>query len=188
MLQNKIDSERYKAEFVKKFSNFCEKSPVLLSFVMSDTGASVIHANTGKRYEFAWDYSIPVKYFIHSIKEVLVANHYPRMIETITEQIPLTANEQAEYFEQGQEIPAAREVTRQRVWRIDRVIVFKDVFILVDEGTGEQYRYKLNKSCVFFLKNYRSGKYTLESAWEYFVRNSVLLNKIDATKTTNEQT
>lgn len=186
MLQNKIDSERYKAEFVKKFSNFCEKSPVLLSFVMSDVGATVIHANTGKRYEFPWDYSVPVKHFIHSIKEVLVQNHYPRMIETLTEAIPLTADEQAEYFAQGAEIPSVKTVTRQRVWRIDRVIVFKDVFILVDEGTGIQYRYKLNKSCVFFLKNYRSGKYTLESSWEYFAKNSSLLNRIDSPDQNNE--
>lgn len=186
MLQNKIDSERYKAEFVKKFSNFCEKSPVLLSFVMTDTGASVIHVNSGKKYEFPWDFSVPVKYFIHSIKEVLVNNHYPRMVETITEFIPLTSIEQAEYFEKGEPIPQAKTVTRQRVWRIDRVIVFKDVFILVDEGTGEQFRYKLNKSCVFFLKNYRSGKYSLESAWDYFSKNSVLLNKIDPSKTSNE--
>lgn len=179
MLQNKVDSERYKAEFIKKFSNFCEKSPVLLSFVMTDTGASVIHANTGKRYEFPWDYSTPVKYFIHSIKEVLVNNHYPRMVETVVSDTPLTAEEQASYFERGEEIPLTKRETRQRVWRIDRVIVFKDIFILVDEETGEQYRYKLNKSCVFFLKNYRSGKYSLESAWEYFVKNSVLLNKLE---------
>lgn len=183
MLHTKIDSERYKAEFIKKLSNFCEKSPVLLSFVTADDGVTLIHANTGKKYTFSWDFTKPVKAFIHEIKEVLVANHYPRMIETIKTEVPLTPEEQARLLEEGtdpKDLPSFRTVTTQRVWRIDRTIVWRDVFIIIDEGTGEQYRYKLEKSCIFFLKNYRSGKFTLETAWDYFKKNSVLLNKIEA--------
>jgi len=182
MLHTKIDSEKYKAEFIKKLSNFCEKSPVLLSFVTADDGVTIIHANTGKQYVFEWDFTKPVKTFIHEIKEVLVVNHYPRMVENIVSEIPLTPEEQAKLLEEGVEpdkLPTTRKETTQRMWRIDRVIVWRDIFILVDEATGDQYRYKLNKSCVFFLKNYRSGKFTLESAWDYFSKNSVLLNKIE---------
>ncbi len=182
MLHTKIDSERYKAEFIKKLSNFCEKSPVLLSFVTADEGVTIIHANTGARYEFPWDFTKPVKSFIHEIKDVLVARHYPRMLEHITSEVQLTPEEQAVLLEEGTEpdkIPSTRSVVTDRTWRIDRVIVWRDIFILVDEDTNEQYRYKLNKSCVFFLKNYRSGKFTLESAWDYFSKNAVLLNKIE---------
>jgi len=181
MLHTKIDSERYKSEFIKKLSNFCEKSPVLLSFVTADGGVTIIHANTGKRYEFDWDFTKPVKAFIHDIKEVLVENHYPRMIENIITEIPLTPEEQAQLLEEGIEpanLPTTREEIAQRVWRIDRVIVWRDIFILVDEATDKQTRWKLNKSCVFFLKNYRSGKFSLEGAWEYFAKNAVLLNEI----------
>jgi len=190
MLHTKIDSEKYKAEFIKKLSNFCEKSPVLLSFVTADDNVTLIHANTGKRYSFEWDFTKPVKTFIHEIKEVLVANHYPRMIETIASEVSLTPEEQAALLEEGtspENLPSTRTVTTQRLWRIDRVIVWRDIFILVDENTGDQYRYKLNKSCVFYLKNYRNGRFTLESAWDYFQKNSVLLNKIETKKEQEEE-
>lgn len=182
MLHEKIDSERYKAELIKKLSNFCEKAPVLLSFVTSDTGVTIVHTNSGQSYSFPWDYAVPVKSFIHSIKEVLVQNHYPRLMQVIEEEVPLTPEEQAAMLEHGtpaDKLPAVKTTQRKKMWRIDRVIVWRDVFILVDEETDEQYRYKMNKSCVFFLRNYRSGKYTLESAADYFFRNSELLNKID---------
>lgn len=182
MLQVKIDSEKYKGDFTRKFANFCEKSPVLLSFVMTEVGVTVIHANTGTKYEFPWDFTIPVKSFIHSIKEVLVENHYPRMIQTIEKSEALSAEEQAELLEQGvppNELPTTKLIKTQRVWRISKLIVWRDIFILEDEVTGEQYRYRMNRSCVFFLKAYRAKKFTLESAWEYFIKNSVLLNKLE---------
>lgn len=182
MLHEKIDSERYKAELIKKLSNFCEKAPVLLSFVTSDSGVTIVHTNSGHSYDFPWDFSVPVKSFIHNIKEVLVQNHYPRLVQVIEEEVPLTPEEQAALLEQGtsaEELPTTKVERQKKMWRIDRVIVWRDVFILVDEETEEQYRYKMNKSCVFFLKNYRSGKYTLETAADYFFRNSELLNKIE---------
>lgn len=182
MLHEKIDSERYKAELIKKLSNFCEKAPVLLSFVTSDSGVTIVHTNSGEKYQFPWDFTVPVKTFIHNIKEVLVKNHYPRLLQIIEEEVPLTPEEQAALLEQGTtaaELPTTKIERSQKLWRIDRVIVWRDVFILIDEDTGEQYRYKMHKSCVFFLKNYRSGKYTLETAADYFFRNSELLNKID---------
>lgn len=182
MLHEKIDSEKYKAELIKKLSNFCEKAPVLLSFVTSDAGVTIIHTNSEKRYEFPWDFTIPVKSFIHDIKQVLVENHYPRLVQTIEEEVPVTPEEQAKMLEDGAEaddLPTTKTIVRKKMWRIDRVIVWRDIFILVDEESNEQYRYKMHKSCVFFLKNYRSGKYTLETAADYFFRNSMLLNKIE---------
>jgi hypothetical protein len=182
MLHEKISSETYKGELIKKLSNFCEKSPVLLSFVTTDANVTLIHANTGRKYEFPWNFTMPVKDFIHEIKQVLVANHYPRMIQTIEEEVLLTPEEQAALLETGVDpntLPSTKKIVKKRLWRIDRIIIYRDVFILVDEETNAQYRYKMSKSCVFFLKNYRSGKYTLESAAEYFFKHSTFLNIID---------
>ena len=182
MLHEKIDSEKYKAELIKKLSNFCEKAPVLLSFVTADDGVTIIHTNSKKQYKFPWDFTTPVKSFIHDIKEVLVENHYPRLLQTLEEEIPLTPAEQATLLEEGvasENLPSTKTLQSKKMWRIDRVIVWRDIFILVDEESGDQFRYKMHKSCVFFLKNYRSGKYTLESAADYFFRNSILLNRID---------
>jgi hypothetical protein len=181
MLHQKIQSEKYKAEVIKKLSNFCDKAPVLLSFVTQDDGVTLIHTNSGLRYFYPWDFTLPVKSFIYNIKQDLIKNHYPRLLQVVKEQVSLTPEEQAKLLEEGVEpgsLPSSKEVMREKLWRIDRVIVWKDIFILVDEETQEQYRYKMNKSCIFFLKNYRNGKYTLESAADYFFEHSELLNRI----------
>ena len=182
MLHEKIDSEKYKASLIKKLSNFCEKAPVLLGFITSDDKVTLIHTNSGKKYDFPWNFSVPVKSFIYNIKQVLVENHYPRLIQKVVTERSLTPSEQAEMmasYDNPNDIPNKIKETSERFWRIDRVIVWKDIFILVDEDTLEQYRYKLKKSCVFFLKNYRSGKYTLYTAADFFFSNSELLNKIE---------
>jgi hypothetical protein len=182
MLHEKISAETYKSELIKRLSNFCEKSPVLLSFITTDANVTIIHTNTSLKYEFPWDYTVPVKDFIHSIKQVLVEKHYPRMIQVTEESVMLTPEEQAALLEAGSDpakLPTVKKVQTKKLWRIDRIIVYRDVFILVDEATNEQFRYRMLKSCIFFLRNYRGGKYTLESAADYFFRNSTLLNKIE---------
>lgn len=181
MLHEKVDSEKYKAELIKKFSNFCEKAPVLLSYVTDPKGVTVIHTNSGTEYHFPWSYTTPVKTFIHDIKVALSANHYPRLEQVIKTEVNTTVEEQAAQLAEGVE-PDAIAMTKvledSTLWRIDRVIVWRDIFILVDEETEKQYRYHMNKSCVFFLKDYRNGKYTTKTAADYFFKHSDLMNAL----------
>jgi hypothetical protein len=181
MLFEKIDSEKYKFAFDKKFSNFCEKAPILISFVKTSEGVTVIHENSGTPYDYLWDFTIPVKKFIYDIKQELVENHYPRLIQTITKERPATPEEQAEFLENGgdpKEVPSAFTESKEILWLIDKVIVIKDIFIVRNEETQEMFRYKMNRSSIFFLKNYRSGKFTLESAGAYFFKYSDNLGQL----------
>ena len=50
MIYHKIDADSYKESFSKKFTNFAEKAPIVISFAMDDIGVTVAHENSGKKY------------------------------------------------------------------------------------------------------------------------------------------
>lgn len=192
MIAETINGEKWKQTAVKKLISFCEKCPCLLSIKTAvhkgDDGVFVIHKNTGMQYFFPWDYNLDPKDFIHNIKVFLEKKHYPILIETITEEHKLSKEELALMVEEGRSIndlPQYEERVKEKVlWRIDKVILWKDIVILVkiDNKNNEisnQYRYKYNKSLVIFLKKYRSGDFkTLEEAGNDFFRNAILVNEI----------
>ena len=183
MLFTKNDSQIYIKEFKKRFQNYCEKAPILLSYTTTPKGVQVIDESTNYVYDFEWDFSIPVKSFIHGIKNILINNCYPiiHKVELIEEDI--SKEEQVEMASSGtplSDIPVKRYKRKIIPFRIDKVIVFKDIFILINIDSDEVYRYRLNKSSVFFLKKLRSGKFNQEQAGEYFFENSELLNQIFA--------
>lgn len=192
MIAETINGEKWKQTAVKKLISFCEKCPCLLSIKTAvhkgDDGVFVIHKNTGMQYFFPWDYNLDPKDFIHNIKVFLEKKHYPILIETITEEHKLSKEELALMVEEGRSIndlPQYEERVKEKVlWRIDKVILWKDIVILVkiDNKNNEisnQYLYKYNKSLVIFLKKYRSGDFkTLEEAGNDFFKNAILVNEI----------
>ena len=196
MIAETINGEKWKQTAVKKLISFCEKCPCLLSIKTAvhkgDDGVFVIHKNTGMQYFFSWDYNLDPKDFIHNIKVFLEKKHYPILIETITEEHKLSKEELALMVEEGRSIndlPQYEERVKEKIlWRIDKVILWKDIVILVkiDNKNNEisnQYRYKYNKSLVIFLKKYRSGDFkTLEEAGNDFFKNAILVNEITPKK------
>lgn len=185
MLYNKNDSQTYEKEFKRKFSNFCEKSPILLSFSISPSCVQVIDESQDNVYEFPWDYTLNVKEFIHAIKEVLIVNCYPQIIKTefYIEDVPI--EEQTKAIEEGtpiDQVPIKRERIKSTPYLIDKVIVYRDIFILKNLNTGLLSRYKLNKSAVFFLKKLRNKVFSKEEAGNFFFENANLLNIIEEKK------
>ncbi|HRS26401.1 MAG TPA: hypothetical protein P5140_07680 [Methanofastidiosum sp.] len=182
MLYNKIDSEKYIAEFGSRFANLAQRAPILMSFVVAQDGVTVIHENSGTKYFFEWDFTLPVKVFIYNIKAKISENHYPRLGKVTSEEIPLSQEERVALIEQGtpvEEVPKTKVITKTTVYRIDKVIALKDIFIIYDEATKKMYRYRLHYSSIFFLKNYRSGKYkSIEEAGEFFFSKAEFLNEL----------
>ncbi len=192
MIAENINGDKWKQTTVKKLLSFCEKCPCVLSIKTAvhqgEDGVFVIHKNTGMQYFFPWDYSVEPKDFIHDIKKFLEKKHYPILVETITEEHKLTKEELALMVEEGksiQELPQyEKRIKEKKLWRIDKVILWKDIVILVqidNKGNtiSNQYRYKYNKNLVIFLKKYRSGEYAdLEEAGNEFFNNSILVNEI----------
>lgn len=183
MIYNKTDSATYKETFVQKFTNFAEKAPIVISFATSDDGVSIVHETSGLTYFYYWDYVVPVKTFIHDIKCDLAKRHYPRVSRMVHRVRTLTADEQADMLAQGRsadEVPATVEEDVEETYCIDKFLIMKDEFILVDEATKEQYCYRMDSSGHMFLKNYRNGKYgDLLAAGDDFFRKSRLVRKLD---------
>lgn len=184
MILQKVDSGSYKDLFVNKFENFAEKAPIVISFATDDLGVSVVHENSNKKYFYPWDYVVPVKSFIHDIKRDLAANHYPRIsrVEEVTR--TLTAAEQADLISKGEytldTVPTSITEKVNKIYRIDKILIMKDEFIIVDEKTKEQYCYKMNTSAFSYLRSYRSGEFkTLSEAGDVFFKKSVLVNKLN---------
>lgn len=187
MTYENINGNKYVSTVMRKLLNFSEKCPVSLTIVTEtingEPGVSIVHKNSGRKYFFAWNYSKDPKEFVFDIKQALVTNHYPRIIETNYETREASSSELAKLLEEGVPIDQLPKTIRTEVgttmWRIDKVILWRDIFILVNEETNKQFRYKLNSNSIIFLKEYREGKYkTLEEAGSYFFHNAILLNEI----------
>jgi hypothetical protein len=182
MLYNKHDAKTYEKEFMKRFTNFSDKSPMLISFSVTPTCVQIVDENTDTVYEFKWDYTLSVKEFIHIIKEKLSQACYPEIIKTIKEEVALSSLEQAKLLENGTDIdkiPLTKTLLNKKVYIIDKVIIYKDIFILKEKETGKLSRYQLNKSAVLFLKKMRSGSISKEDAGNFFFENSNHLNDIE---------
>lgn len=183
MILQKVDSEEYKESFINKFTNFADKAPIVISFATDDLGVSVIHENSGKKYFYPWDFVVPIKSFIHDIKRDLSYNHYPRISRTLKIERPLTADEHAELIAKGTDLnslPTTVIEDVHEVYRIDKILVMKDEFIIVNEETNEQYCYKMNGSAFSYLRSYRSGEFkSTEDAGDVFFKKCVLINKLN---------
>lgn len=183
MILQKVDSEEYKESFINKFTNFADKAPIVISFATDDLGVSVIHENSGKKYFYPWDFVVPIKSFIHDIKRDLSYNHYPRISRVMKVQRLLSADEQADLIAKGQsldEIPQTAVEDAEEIYRIDKILVMKDEFIIVNEKTLEQYCYKMNGSAFSYLRSYRSGEFSsIKEAGDVFFKKCVLVNKLN---------
>jgi hypothetical protein len=181
MIYNKHDSASYEKEFKKRFTNFAEKAPILISFNTTPTCVQVIDESKDTVYEFPWDYTLIVKDFIHAIKEVLVKACYPIIVKTEPKEEPISIAEQTRMIEKGiplDKVPTKRIVKSQKSYLIDKVIVYRDIFLLKELDTETVWRYKLNKSSIFFLKKIRNGAFSPEEAGNFFFDKAELLNEV----------
>lgn len=183
MLSKKIDSVTYKETFIKKFTNFAEKAPIVVSYATDDIGVTVVHENSGKKYFYPWDYVLPIKTFIHEIKRDLISNHYPRLIRTLTVTRPLTVEEQADFIANGtklEDLPGTITKTITEHYRIDKVLVMQDEFVIVNVDTLQQFTYKMKTSAFSYLRNYRTGKFSdIDEASRVFFKDSTLIAELN---------
>lgn len=193
MIVEKINGDKWKQQTMKKLLSFCEKSPCVLGIrtatYQGQDGVFIIHKNSGAEYFFPWKYDEDPKIFIHNIKEFIKPKHYPILIENEYEDHQLTAEELANMVQNGTSITDLpkyeKRVKSRKMWRIDKVILWKDCVILEpvsingEEVPKTQFRYKYNKSLVVFLKKYRNGEFSsLEEAGDDFFNNSLMINEI----------
>ena len=192
MLYQKSDSQLYVQEFKKRFTNFCEKAPLLISFTTMPTGVQVVDETKNVVFDIEFDYSIPVKSLIHGIKQMLIEKGcYPTLRVVATNFEPIPKQEQLKMIESGvniEEVPTSREVKRVSEFLIDKVIIFKDQFVIREVDTDRLFLYRMSKSSAFFLQKIRRGKLNAETSAEYFFANSELINEIEPKSQTTVET
>ena len=114
MLYEKIDCVSYRKETSQKLTSFLQKSPCLFSFLADDEGIIIILVGEQKTFKFDWDYTIPIKSFIHKIKTTLY-EYYPRLERSRIEIRPLSAERASEINRVSPEIDTELEVVLERV-------------------------------------------------------------------------
>ena len=186
MLYEKIDCVSYRKETSQKLTSFLQKSPCLFIFLADDEGIIIIlvggqkTSGEQKTFKFDWDYTIPIKSFIHKIKTTLY-EYYPRLSRSRVETRPLSAERASEMIASGgslDELPTTETVRVDETFVIDKVILLKNIFILKNEKTGTHSKYKLDNG-VFFLKNWRVGKYeSAKAAGDEFFAEAIYLGDI----------
>ena len=181
VLYEKIDCVSYRKETSRKLTSFLQKSPCLFSFLADEEGIIIILMGEQKTFKFDWDYTIPIKSFIHKIKTTLY-EYYPRLERSRVEVRPLSAEKASEMIAEGSsldELPSTESIRIDETFVIDKVILLKNIFILKNEKTGVHSKYKLDNG-VFFLKNWRVGKYkNAITAGDEFFAEAVYLGDVN---------
>jgi hypothetical protein len=189
-----ITPEMWEKTFQKKMSSFCKKSPILIRMSTriqdGSKGVLLTHVNSEKNYFFPFNYDMNVKDFIADAKRILVANHYPRLVQTIYENHKKTNEELAQELENGEKVDSLTQYcvkkTGERMYRIDKVLPWKNIAIIVLEqssvpgdNVGTVLKYSYQKSLVLYLKNYRTGVFkNIDEASDDFFNNSLLVSEI----------
>lgn len=188
MLINEVnfDINEFKTVFKKKFDNFCKKAPILMSYITTSDGADIYSYNDSKQSEklfsYPFDYECSVKENIKFIKDILLENHYPILVQEKITYEDYSPEELNQLVSEGkvsiQEVGAAkREIKAVTEWRIERVIILRDEIFIRNLSTNEEFRYRMKIPVTGFLKKYRIN-FTPQEAWDYFEAKSKLENKL----------
>ena len=199
MILSSKNNKKWISEAINKLNAFLTRAPVLVSFIIgqnnNEDGIYIINEETKEKKWFSFNFDMNEKDWVHSIKLDLL-DKYPRIIENIYEDAALTAEEMAMEIEAGTQIsqlPKTKKVLKAKnLYRIDKVLIHKNVFILAHIGVWDEKKNKfeeiapvnqrwkyVNGSCVVFLKKLREGAYeNLEKAGEEFFNHVVFVDEL----------
>jgi len=180
LIDETIFVDEFLDEFKKRFSNFCDKAPVILTFKITPSACFLKDCETNSLHKFEFNHLKDVKANIRDIKDWLVDNVYPVMIEENFNETDLSNEEIEELIETG--VPEEEAVMRKNIiitdvsWRIEKLIMKRDELFVRNLKTDKVYRYKILMPSTLFLKKIRNGMSPKES-FNYFYQKSQLLNE-----------
>jgi hypothetical protein len=135
--QNLFNKKEFLELFHKRFSSFCEKSPLFLRFTILDDGVLVYDLSRNpenKPIKFDFDFSQNEKFNIKRIKDYLIENCYP--IVTVTEKFSSslsTIEIQDKMVKEGlsfqQAISKTNDTFTETKYRIEKVLNYDNRII-----------------------------------------------------------
>jgi len=184
----------FKETFNKKFSNFCRKAPIFLSYVQLADGVDIyLHRATNsesnkpvrkreKIFHYDFDFDISIKENIFNIRKELVKNWYPIMVKKVTYEKPVDSHSLNKMVEEGEitlnDIGSMGIISQKEVQlRIERVIIMKDILFVRNLETGIMSSYKTRMPVSVFLRKIQEK--TEEEREEYFRRKVIFLREIE---------
>jgi len=205
MVKEYINGNEWTRKTLEKMKAFLDRAPILITevigtqdckdgvFIMPD---GVGDANTlePKKIFFPFDYDMDSKAWVHNIKEAITP-YYPRIIESIYDNVQLTPKEMAIKAEEGADISSIpkfeKRLVKQNCWRIDKILCFKDIFILTLEGTidlntkefipcePQMARYKYQGSSVIYLNKLRNKEFkNFDEASKEFFNRAIFIDEV----------
>lgn len=202
MVKEYINGNEWTRKALEKMKAFLDRTPILITEVIGTQdckdGVFIlpdgVTDNFGKPLKifFPFDYDMEPKSWVHNIRQSIIA-YYPRIVESIYDNVELTPKEMAMKAEEGLDISSIpkfeKRLVKQNCWRIDKILCFKDIFILTLEGTrvnGEftpcepqMARYKYQGSSVIFLSKLRNGEFkNWDAASKEFFSRATFIDEV----------
>lgn len=199
MLNKSVNGHKWISAALDKLKAYLGRAPIVVSDITGtydgQDGVFIVINEQKKKQFFPYEYETDPKVWVHGIKTWLM-NYYPRLIEEIKTPVALTADEKALIVEKTgtlDNLPDFKEEVIQRnSWRIDKILAYRDIFLLLKEGEINKdgafipsenpimRRFKYTGSSILFLKKYRSSTYQdLSAISAEFFENAIPLDDVE---------
>lgn len=183
LLESNVDTTEFQKIFDKKFSNFCDKAPLLISYQLTPMGVIVKNIYSQESNEFKFNFEKEVSQNIFDIKTWLVENWYPTLVDLEEKVNEYSAEElsllmQKEGLSLDQALKARKVSEVKTVWRIEKVILKRDELFVRNISTDQLFRYKMRMPTTIFLQRLRD-RYTKEEAFSVFKEKASIISLLD---------
>jgi hypothetical protein len=197
MIKEVVDRRKWVSAAIDKLTAYLNRVPITVNYAIENSRIIITpEVENPKELIFDFDYNLEPKSWVHNIKEELLP-FYPRLIEQVYEDVELTSEELALRLVNGedpQNIPRVeKKVVKYNGFRIDKVLCYKDIFLLTLESEAitstnkpdfkpvspRMFRYKYVVSSVIFLNKLKERKVSILEASEEFFKRAVLIDEVE---------
>lgn len=202
MVKEYINGNEWTRKALEKMKAFLDRTPILITEIIGTQdckdGVFIIPEGAVNdsleevKLFFPFDYDMEPKTWVHNIREAIIP-YYPRIVEPIYENVELTPKEMAIKAEEGVDISSIpkfeKRLIKRNCWRIDKILCFKDIFILTLEGTDSKdgftscepkmVRYKYQGSSVIYLNKLRNQEFkNYDEASKEFFNRAIFIDEV----------
>lgn len=182
--QNFFNKKEFIDLFTKRFSSFCEKSPLFLRFTVLDNSVLVYDLSTdpeNKPVSFQFDFTMSDKGNIRVIKDYLVENCYPTFtVIEVTEKQPTAFDIQDMMVEQKLSFKAASMKTvktiKETKYRVEKV--FNSDNRIAVRKDGDKFQTELHELKIPITIFMREIFKNPENAADIFKNKSTFLHAV----------
>lgn len=182
LIDDTVVVDEFLDEFKKRFSNFCNKAPVILTFKITPSSCFLKDCEKDIVHKFEFNHLVNVKVNIKEIKDWLIENVYPRMVEENFTEVDQTTEQIEELIDSGLDeedaIMKKNILVTETTWIIEKLIIKRDELFIKNASNNKMYRYKMSMPSTLFLKKIRNGSMSEKEIFNYFYSKSTLMNEV----------